>query len=49
MNDLNASLERQIYDNFGNFVAARGSAPTGAPGPGPASRGPINAEPLPPR
>jgi hypothetical protein len=46
MNDLNASLERQIYDNFGNFVASAGSvAPSGAP----AARGPIRAEPLPPR
>jgi hypothetical protein len=45
MNDLNASLERQIYDNFGNFVAPAGSASSAAP----ASRGPIRSEPLPPR
>ena len=49
MNDLNASLERQIYDNFGNFVAAAGSAPTGGPAGAPVNRGPIRAEPLPPR
>jgi hypothetical protein len=46
MNDLNASLERQIYDNFGNFLGAVGSA---APSGAPASRGPIRSEPLPPR
>lgn len=48
MNDLNASLERQIYDNFGNFVAAAGSAPAGGSGGAPASRGPVRVEPLPP-
>jgi hypothetical protein len=46
MNDLNASLERQIYDNFGNFLAPAGSV---APSTAPASRGPIRSEPLPPR
>ena len=47
MNDLNASLERQIYDNFGDFVL-RGAAPLGS-GSGGSGGGAIRSEPLPPR
>jgi hypothetical protein len=45
MNDLNASLERQIYDNLGPFVVAPGTsgAPVAAP-----QGGVIRSEPLPP-
>jgi len=42
MNDINASLERQIYDNFGCFVVAPGA--TTAPA---SSRAPIRTQPLP--
>ena len=42
MNDLNASLERQIYDNFGNFVATGSSMPA-------VPQGGIRATPLPSR
>jgi hypothetical protein len=48
MNDLNASLERQIYYNMGDFVL-RGGGPMSAPGAGGAGGGTIRSEPLPPR
>jgi len=44
MNDINASLERQIYDNFGTFIAGPGASAA----PGPVPRGPVRVEPLPP-
>ena len=44
MNDINASLERQIYENFGTFIAGPGASTA----PGPAPRGPVRVEPLPP-
>jgi hypothetical protein len=50
MNDLNAALERQIYDNLGAFVAQGGSALPGAPPPGGGSGGgDIRTQPLGPR
>lgn len=46
MNDLNAALERQIYDNFGEFVVSAGAAPSAVAAP---QGGGIRVEPLPSR
>ena len=46
MNDLNASLERQIYDNFGPFVTQGSLPPVTSPQGG---GGGIRTEPLPSR
>jgi hypothetical protein len=48
MNDINAALERQIYDNFGDFVL-RGAAPMSGPAPGASGGSGIRSEPLPAR